>query len=462
MVFSSITFLFYFLPLFLAFYFLSEKQPYKIAVIFIFSLIFYAWGEPLYIILMVISIFVNWLLALLIDRHNGLRLFYLYVAIIFNLGVLCFFKYSSFIVGNIQSLFGFKVPYYDHMRHLPLPVGISFYTFQALSYVIDVYRGKFSSENNPVILGTYISMFPQLIAGPIVRYEQIRQQIHNINIRFDDILIGARLFIIGLASKVLLANYFAGIADYYFDQESSFHALSGAWIGAFSYFFQIYFDFNGYSVMAIGLGRIMGFTFSRNFDRPYIALSITDFWRRWHISLSTWFRDYLYIPLGGNRKSKLITFRNLMLVFLLCGFWHGAGWNFLIWGLYHGCFLIFERINDINIISIPTILKRFYALSVVIIGWVIFRCESYSQLQGYLLSMVGVSEFPAHSYKEIHFGIWLCFAVVGTVCSLVKFDYDNPPLSSYKLSYIIYLITFVLCVTFLICGTYNPFIYYRF
>ena len=462
MVFSSITFLFYFLPLFLAVYLFFNKQIIKITVIFLFSLLFYAWGEPIYVLLMIISIFFNWMMALLIGGNNRFRKSNLAIAIIFNLGILCFFKYSSFISGNIKSLFGYTILNFDYFRNLPLPVGISFYTFQALSYVIDVYRGVYKPERNILILGTYISMFPQLIAGPIVRYEHIRQQIHNIVIKYDNIVIGSQLFIWGLASKVLLANNFATFADYFFSKDSTYLSFWASWIGAISYFFQIYFDFNGYSIMAIGLGRIMGFTFQRNFNRPYIAISITDFWHRWHISLSTWFRDYLYIPLGGSRISNLVTLRNLLLVFILCGLWHGAGWNFLLWGLYHGLFLISERIISRRNISFPAFIKRVYVFLIVIIGWVLFRCDSFTHLNGFLLAMIGRSDIPAHTYKEINLGIWLCLAVIGTYFSVVKFNYDRPPFSKNVLNVYLYLLLFLVCIAFLLCGTYNPFIYYRF
>ncbi len=462
MVFSSITFLFYFLPLFLAVYFCTNKPSIKITAIFFFSLLFYAWGEPVYVFLMLVSIIVNWFLALLIDRDIAARKCFLYLAVIFNLSVLFFFKYSPFIVGNMKSFLGYVVPNYDYFRKLPLPVGISFFTFQALSYVIDVYRSKYKSEKNIIILGTYISMFPQLIAGPIVRYEHIRQDLHDISIKFENVISGTQLFILGLAAKVLLANNFAVAADYYFSKDSNYLSFIASWIGALSYYFQIYFDFNGYSIMAIGLGRIMGFNFQRNFDRPYIAHSISDFWHRWHISLSTWFRDYLYIPLGGSRVSNFVTYRNLLVVFILCGLWHGAGWNFLLWGLFHGFFLIFERLFFVNKFVFPTILKRSYVFIVVIIGWVLFRCNSFEQLKGYLFAMIGLCDIPAHTFREVNYSAWGCMSAIGAFLSVVRLDYDKPPFSRHITGIIIYLSLFLLSVAFLLCGTYNPFIYYRF
>ena len=466
MVFSSVTFLFYFLPLFLVLYFFPRHQKQRNLILFSFSLIFYAWGEPLYISLMLISIAINWRFAKLIDTRHCIKLrkFYLSLAILFNIGALGFFKYIPFVIDAIESQLNIAVPYSYIFKKIPLPIGISFYTFQAISYIIDVYRKRFHYEPSIIVLGTYISMFPQLIAGPIVRFEQIKKELHSSILTYPNIIKGAQLFILGLSSKVLIANTFAKTADHVFSLNAQFLSAPLAWVGAISYLFQIYFDFGGYSVMAIGLGKMLGFTLPINFDRPYISKSITEFWRRWHISLSTWFRDYLYVPLGGNRLGTIATYRNLFIVFVLCGIWHGAGWNFLLWGIYHGAFLVLERSFRNFKIKIPNILAHAYTLLVVLTGWVIFRCESFSQIKYYLLSMAGGSANAVYRLQEIFLPLWLFFLVLACGLSTVKINYEKEVSSerAFIASGTCYLALFTICTIILVCGTHNPFIYFRF
>ncbi|MCX2979744.1 MBOAT family protein [Halieaceae bacterium IMCC14734] len=457
--------MFYFIPLFLAAYFLPKHQHNRNKVLLAFSLIFYAWGEPVYVFLMVGSIISNWYLGRKIGVANSQRAKknWTALALILNLSFLAFFKYASFLLDSLGVVPLFSSSYTKFILDLPLPVGISFYTFQAMSYVIDVYRGKFRYEKNLLDLGTYISMFPQLIAGPIVRYEQIKEELHRVNTNYGTIADGARLFVIGLSFKVLLANTFAKDADFVFALDALQVSLALSWLGAISYSFQIYFDFAGYSLMAIGLGRIIGFSFPINFNRPYVSTSITEFWRRWHISLSSWFRDYLYIPLGGNRRGAISTYINLFLVFFLCGLWHGAAWNFAIWGCFHGLFLITERFFKKFNIHVPKIILHSYTLIVVIISWVIFRSESFYQTQGLLAAMIGLNANPAYIGLQIFNTSYIVMAVVGAFVSTLHVNLDFPPaLKSASLTNAIYLAIFLACVLYLIVGTHNPFIYYRF
>ena len=347
MLFSSMTFVFVFLPILCAIYLLSKKE-YHNAILLIASIIFYAWGEPRYLAIMLLSVVINWLGAILIDKYKdkkGLSKLFLALTIFLNLANLIYFKYFNFILDNFNSIFHSNI---DFVR-IALPIGISFYTFQALSYVIDVFRGDCKVQRNIYKLALYICLFPQLIAGPIVKYHDIEEQIDSREVNFEKVDEGVKRFIIGLSKKVLIANTLGAIADKVFIMQYPFQfSPIVAWLGAISYSFQLFFDFSGYSDMAIGLGLIFGFRFMENFNYPYISKSITEFWRRWHISLSTWFKQYVYIPLGGNRNGKLKQLRNLGIVFLLTGIWHGAAWNFVIWGAWHGFFIIMEKITGID------------------------------------------------------------------------------------------------------------------
>jgi len=470
MIFSSITFLFYFLPVFLILYFIT---PFKNTVLLIASILFYAWGELGYTLLLLVSIGINYVFGLLIEKHknrNSQQKYYLAIGISLNLLLIAYYKYFNFFAEHVFSI------ELDSQVHLPL--GISFFTFQAISYLIDVYRKEAKVEKNIINLALYISMFPQLIAGPIVRFKTVAEQINHRVSTFENINKGVRIFILGLAQKALIANSVAEVADEIFALKEAVLTTSTAWLGALSYAFQIFFDFAGYSNMAIGLGLIMGFTFPKNFNYPYVSQSITEFWRRWHMSLSSWFRDYLYIPLGGNRISPIRTYINLFLIFLLCGLWHGAAWTFIIWGIYHGLFLILERLGLSNLLrKLWRPLRHLYSIFVVLIGWVIFRAEGFNQLNYYLKTMFGFGigetiEFPYYAYLSYSFLTTLFFSVL---FSLPIFVYFNSLLTRVRkknrsvLYFVLvtklelfYLVVFIFSLINIASGSYNPFIYFRF
>lgn len=379
MLFSSALFLYYFLPIVLFTYYIILPRQTEILNIFLLiaSLCFYAWGEPIFVCLMMFSCFMNWLFALWIDKYRKFAISIITWMLIYNLSILFVFKYLNFTC-NILTSFGF----YNSIPTIILPIGISFFTFQAISYVIDVYRKKGEVQKNPLNVALYICLFPQLIAGPIVRYETISKEIKSRHITKNDFTNGVERFIIGLSKKMLLANNMAIIADHIFNITWNNLTLPLAWLGAVAYTFQIYFDFSGYSDMAIGLGKMFGFHFLENFNYPYIAKTITDFWRRWHISLSSWFRDYVYIPLGGNRVNTSRLFINLFIVWFLTGLWHGANWTFIIWGLLYFILLCMEK--SIHIEKHTNILTHVYTLLFVIIGWVIFRSDSIENAYIYM------------------------------------------------------------------------------
>ncbi len=389
MVFSSVTFLFYFLPIFIACYVLTPTVVGKNVVTLLFSLVFYAWGEPRFLLILLFAIAFNYVAAIVIDRNvDSRRKWALGVAVAGNLMVLGIFKYANFITANFAALL--KPLGYDlGHTNIELPLGISFFTFHCLSYIIDVYRRRFRANRDPVDVALYISLFPQLVAGPIVRYKTVARQLDKRRQTFGRASVGARIFIIGLAQKVLIADVVAPLARVAFDH-SLHRTMPEAWIGLLAYTIQIYFDFAGYSNMAIGLGIVLGFTFPRNFLMPYTSLSITEFWRRWHMSLSSWLRDYLYIPLGGNRGTNAQTYRNLITVFVLCGVWHGANWTFVLWGLWHGAFLVVERLGlKRRLLRVPAWMRWLYALLAVMGGWVLFRSADLSTAVDYLASLVG-------------------------------------------------------------------------
>ena len=472
MLFSSTTFLYLFLPAVLFFYFIVFKKKRILQNIFLLlaSLFFYAWGEHKRVLIMILSIFINWLFGLLISKKkNDRRLckLLLIIDIIINLSVLFFFKYLSFTGSIINSIFGAQLD----LPVITLPIGISFFTFQAMSYVIDVYRQKGKAQTNILNVGLYISFFPQLIAGPIVRYETIADQIINRKETLDGLFNGFARFVIGLSKKVLLANSFSIVADQAFALSQSGESISVAfsWLGAIAYSLQILFDFSGYSDMAIGLGEMFGFRFLENFNYPYISTSITDFWRRWHISLGTWFRDYVYIPLGGNRCSKLRNFFNLFVVWALTGLWHGANYTVIIWGLMYFVLLVIEKITDINKKgkNITTFLKWCYTCFFVIIGWVLFRSDSIGSAVSYLGSMFGINGNP---FVDGKFTGWftqnLILLLIGfSVCTplykiLGEKTKDNHAAGIIKTAALICL--FVLSAASLISNSYNPFIYFNF
>lgn len=387
MVFSSAVFLLVFLPLVVVAYFLVPGRAAKNILLLIASLVFYAWGEPVYIVLMIVSIAFNWVLGVAMERFPARKKLCLVVDLILNLAVLGFFKYEAFLAQNLNALLGASlIPEYD----LPLPIGISFYTLQALSYVIDVYRGEVPAQKNPLYLGMYIAMFPQLVAGPIVRYSTIQDQILNRKENFKDFCSGLRLFIVGLGKKVLLANVVAILAAKMLSAGGAEIGIVGAWAGLLAFTFQIYFDFAGYSDMAIGLGKMFGFKYLRNFNYPYLSKSATEFWRRWHISLSTFFRDYIYIPLGGSRVSSRRWVVNIAVVWCLTGFWHGAAWNYILWGAFYGFMLVAEKkVLSRRLERLPGAVQHVYGILVFMFGWLLFWIEDMGAMGQYATALVG-------------------------------------------------------------------------
>ena len=455
MVFSSTIFMFMFLPLFLLCYFIAKKVKTRNIILLLFSLLFYAWGEPYYIFLMIISIIINYYLTILMDKKKSKGL--LIVLIVFNIGLLFSFKYVNFFINNINSLFSLSI---DNIN-LSLPIGISFYTFQILSYVIDVYRKKVNVQRNIIKLATYISAFPQLIAGPIVRYSDIEKELNERTSTSEDINYGIKRFILGLAKKVLIANNVAFICDSLFSFGIQNTGFIGVVIAIISYTLQIYYDFSGYSDMAIGLGRICGFKYMENFVYPYSAKSITDFWRRWHISLSSFFKDYVYIPLGGSKTTKLKHIRNIMIVWILTGLWHGAEWNFIIWGLYYGILLLIEKflIND----KIKN--KYFYhiiTLIIINIGWLIFRETNFNELGIAFKTLFGCYGFGSLS-NLLYTGIFSFRYILAFIFGII-FSYNILPkkFKESKCFELLLIIVFLLTIVFIVVGSYNPFIYFRF
>ncbi len=406
MLFSSPVFLFGFLPVLLALYFLCPK-PARNVLLLLASLWFYAWGEPALVVLMLISTGMNYAFGFWVAgaRNQKSRKGLVAVAVALNLSFLVYFKYAGFLIESINTLLAFLgTPTLDR-PDVTLPIGISFYTFQAMSYVIDVYRGQAEREKNPINVALYIALFPQLIAGPIVRYVDVAAQIKDRTIDADGFGYGIQRFIVGLGKKMLLANSAASVADAIFDIPDSRLSFAVAWLGIVCYTIQIYFDFSGYSDMAIGLGRMFGFRFLENFNYPYIAQSVTEFWRRWHISLSSWYRDYLYIPLGGNRCAPWRISLNLMIVFVLCGLWHGASWNFAVWGIYHGAFLMLERRGlGAWIETRWRPFRHVYTLLAVMGGWVLFRTVTLSHGLAYFQALAG---FGAAANAKYHLGLYL-------------------------------------------------------
>lgn len=470
MVFSSMTFLWIFLPILLGIYFIT-KEKYRNIVLLIFSLIFYAWGEPKYIVLMLISIFINYIFGILLDKaEKWKRRLVLILAIIVDLGILGYFKYFNFFVTNINSIFGQNI---INAKSIVLPIGISFYTFQIISYIFDLYRKDIKVQKNILNLALYISFFPQPIAGPIVKYHDIDEQLKERTVTVEKFVAGVRRFTYGLAKKVIFANTLAFVADSVFNANIGLINMPIAWIGAICYMLQIYFDFSGYSDMAIGLGKMFGFEFMENFNLPYVSKSITEFWRRWHISLSTWFKEYLYIPLGGNRKGKFRTYINLGIVFLATGFWHGAAWNFIAWGVYNGFFLIVERIKlkewlDKNKFKIINLI---YSLLVTIVGWVLFRANGLKEALKYLKVMFVPSKVQSYfDLSTIINGRNIAVLIVailfaGILQSIFGRMKNREKIKKFYETYLEGLVIgglMFICIIMLASNTYNPFIYFRF
>lgn len=468
MIFSSMTFLWLFLPVVFGLYYLMPQRCRNI-ILLIASLLFYSWGEPVYIFLMIFSILINYVLALLIDRYRDWSKAVLVMVVLINIGLLWYFKY--------YLTFAQLVDKYSHRNLLPirdiaLPIGISFYTFQILSYVIDVYRKECEVQKNVLDFALYVSFFPQLVAGPIVKYRDISHQIRARVISSDKVAQGMRRFIYGLSKKALIANNIAAAADSIYS--SGIHNVGAGWlwVGACLYTLQIYYDFSGYSDMAIGLGKMFGFDFAENFNYPYVSQSIREFWRRWHISLSSWFKEYVYIPLGGNRKGKLRTYINLAIVFVITGIWHGASLNFLLWGCYHGFFILIERMGLGKLLSRNRfgVVNRIYTMLVVIVGWAIFRCDTLGDALHLVQSMLG--------FKSGHLTyLWYDFFSIKTIVVVAaavllsgfvqdkndkirSFLYDSGRIRAWEV--ILQGMLTVMCILSLIGGQYNPFIYFKF
>ncbi len=464
MVFSSLTFLFAFLPIALIGWHVLPKKL-RIGFLLLVSLVFYAWGEPLYVFVMIGSILINWGIGLLMDRTERHKKAWLVASVALNLALLFVFKYAGFVWNTVHGLLPETLS--KTSLSIRLPIGISFFTFQIMSYVIDLYRGKTRVQKNPVKFGAYVAMFPQLIAGPIVRYVDIEAQLDAPERSLESFSDGVRQFVIGLSKKVLLANTMAVL----FEKMSADPAeagVLGVWAGLFAYTFQIYFDFSGYSDMACGLGRMLGFRFVKNFDYPYIAESITDFWRRWHISLSTWFREYVYIPLGGNRKGPARQALNLLIVWALTGLWHGASWNFVIWGLYYGLLLIVEkRFLGRALARLPKALRHVYTMLIVSIGWGIFAFPDFSALGAYFGALVGVGSGGVLTRTSAAWclgflpTLLVCaFASAPVAAHLVKRLERFRWFAPVRLAGTFAL--FLLCLAALASQSYNPFIYFRF
>ena len=469
MLFSSTTFIFMFLTLLLILYFPIKNIKYRNIILLIFSLIFYSWGEPKYIFLMLITVLIAYVFGLLIDKYRNDKKkskLFLVISIILILLNLFIFKYLDFSIGIINSVFKTNIG----LTKLVLPIGISFYTFQILSYVIDLYWGKVGVQKNYFRLLLYVSFFPQLIAGPIVRYETVEKEISDRKTTLDGFISGFKRFIWGLAKKVIVANNVAIFCDYVYNNYSSYGS-NILWVAAICYTLQIYFDFSGYSDMAIGLGKMFGFNFLENFNYPYIATSITDFWRRWHISLSTFFRDYVYIPLGGNRVSKIKFIRNIFIVWLLTGIWHGASYNFILWGLYYAILLLIEKLFTGKYIEkLPKVLKILYSLFFITLGWVIFRVENINDL---ILVIKKMFSFNNTSFITLFNNNAIListipYIILGIFLSLpidkwfkTKVDKSNGIVLT-LIEDLILGVLFGISVMFLVSNSYNPFIYFRF
>lgn len=471
MVFSSTVFIFFFLPATLLVYFICPAKIRNFVLLF-FSLIFYSWGEPIYISIMLFSTVFDYMNGLLIEKfqteqkENAAKAV-LICSIVINLGILGFFKYSNFFIGNVNGIFHTEIPLLD----IALPIGISFYTFQTMSYTIDVYRRDAIPQKNIINFATYVTMFPQLVAGPIVQYKDVNAQLASRRITITGFSYGIKRFILGLSKKVLMANNIGLLWEQISGGNLDSLSMSEAWIGAIAYSFQIYFDFSGYSDMAIGLGEVLGFHFKENFNHPYRSKSITEFWRRWHISLGTWFREYVYIPLGGNRKGLHRQLLNIGVVWCLTGFWHGASWNFVIWGIYFGILLMIEKLFLLKMLNkLPKWSAHIYAIFFVVISWVIFAFDDITKVSIYLKAMFGLN--GNNFFEPVSFYYLYTNSVLIIACALFSIGTNkiNRALSKSRVyngvvnatKIVIYSALFFICVSFLVGDTYNPFLYFRF
>ena len=473
MVFSDLLFLFRFLPIVLLIYFIAPKKL-RNGILFFSSLVFYAWGEPVYVCLMLFSTLVDYVHGRLVYRfkNNGeLKKAKIVVAssMIINLGLLGFFKYVDFFIGSVNSVFGSSIEFLN----VALPIGISFYTFQTMSYTLDIYMNNEEPQKNIINFGAYVAMFPQLIAGPIVQYRTVANELRSRKENIDDFALGVRRFILGLGKKVLLANSTGAVWTEIKNLPDADLTVAGSWIGIICFALQIYYDFAGYSDMAIGLGKMFGFNFPVNFDYPYLSKSVTEFFRRWHISLGKWFRDYVYIPLGGNRKGLLKQVRNIMIVWFLTGFWHGAAYNFILWGLYFGILLVIEKLFLLKLLNkINGAFAHIYALFVVLIGWVLFEFDSMNAMGRFFTCMFGFGRFSLCNdytlYLLINSAAVIVIAAIGStplpklIADKILMKINNKEILSAIAENIVLVIVFMICLFYLVAGSYNPFLYFRF
>ena len=464
MLFSGIPFLFYFLPAVLLVYFLVPFQL-KNAVLLLFSLVFYAWGEPKYVLLMIASILLFYVCGLAIGKctQKKWKRFWLIFSVVSSLTLLAVFKYADFLIGSVNATTGLRIP----LLKLALPIGISFYTFQCLSYTIDVYRGNAKAQKNLISFGAYVSLFPQLIAGPIVRYVDVARELEHRTHSWDEVALGLRRFLIGLSKKILLANTFGELTNLFRDSDEK--SVLFYWIYAIAFTLHIYFDFSGYSDMAIGLGRVFGFHFIENFNYPYLSKSIGEFWRRWHMSLGSWFRDYVYIPLGGNRVSPGRWVVNVLVVWMLTGLWHGAAWNFVLWGLLYAAFLMIEKWVP-ALQKLPALLRHGYVLLIVVLGFVLFNAENMTQAASDLAGMFGFGGVPAVTGETLYYlrsyGLPLILGFVGS--TPVVRNTANRLLAGKAgrvvsiLEPVVLILLLLICTAYLVDGSFNPFLYFRF
>ena len=462
MVFSSIVFLFYFFAPVLAVYFLVPNRKIKNIILFAASIIFYAWGEPKYIFLMLFSAFFNYISGIAIDRFEKHKKLCMVINIVVNIGLLVYFKYTNFVLSWFEALFPQGAP----VLNVVLPIGISFYTFQALSYTIDVYRKDTKVQKSFISFGLYLSLFPQLIAGPIVRYDDVAKQLDDRSHSGRKFMDGFSRFCAGLCKKVIIANSCGKIWTMISTYEYSALPMSLAWLGILAYAMQIYFDFSGYSDMAIGMGKIFGFDFLENFNYPYVSRSVTEFWRRWHMSLGSWFREYVYIPMGGNRVGKFRWFINIMVVWMLTGIWHGAEWNFVFWGLYFGILLILEKLFLLKVFNKVGFIGFIYTTVAVAISWVLFANTDVAGIMNYIKAMFNFNNIDILNRDFIYniqsFGLLFIIATV-TALGWSKKLYSKIICGKLeRLKYIFAIIGFVICVAYLVDDTYNPFLYFRF
>lgn len=469
MVFSSLTFLFLFFPIVIGVYYLCPRALRNLWLLAA-SLLFYAWGEPVYIRLMVASILFNYLCGLGVaalqkQEKKGIAKALLILCVVGNIGALGVFKYADLLIGTINGIAGSHLA----LLELALPIGISFYTFQALSYVIDVYRGTVAAQKNPITFGTYIALFPQLIAGPIVQYKTVQEQLSCRRETAAQFAAGIGRFTVGLGKKVLIANQVGALWDTVSALPQAQLAAGTAWLGALAFTFQIYFDFSGYSDMAIGLGKMLGFEFLENFDYPYLSRSITEYWRRWHISLGTWFREYVYIPLGGNRHGLSRQILNLIIVWGLTGLWHGASWNFLLWGLYYGVILIVEKVWLLRPLQkAPAAVQHLYSLLLIILGWIIFALTDFSAIGGYFAALFGAHGGLDSSTMYLLTSNLILLVIAGFASTRLPaklaagFVQRLTPAGQTAVKCIFYTGVLLLCIAFLVGDSYNPFLYFRF